>query len=309
MVALLAGGNAQNISGSWYGRADVMLEGSHNNYLTELVLKQKGREVEGIMGYYFKNRYQSFFVRGTFDESTRMVEFKNLPILYFRSDLSKSTVNCIMDFQARLVVSKIGSTLNGNFLRDEKYKYTCPDLDISFTRDVSESNPDSLLRNAVVMTRVWQPMKDEIVVTPAMVEAISKASPDPIVSSFNERKTFLINEIEVDADSLRVTLYDNGDIDGDTISIFYNRIPIAMKQGLSAQGTNLYIGLDPKVEVHEISLYAENLGTNPPNTALMIIYDGSRRHEMFSTSNLNMNGTIKIRKKKTPILAGNTSRE
>ena len=32
---------AQLVSGSYYGHADVDLSGMHNNYLTELVIKQK----------------------------------------------------------------------------------------------------------------------------------------------------------------------------------------------------------------------------------------------------------------------------
>ncbi|RYG40229.1 MAG: hypothetical protein EOO01_27815 [Chitinophagaceae bacterium] len=33
---------AQQIKGSWYGRADVIAAGAASNYLTEFVLKQKG---------------------------------------------------------------------------------------------------------------------------------------------------------------------------------------------------------------------------------------------------------------------------
>ena len=42
--------SAQLVSGSYYGHADVDLSGVHNNYLTELVIKQKGTRVEGIFG-------------------------------------------------------------------------------------------------------------------------------------------------------------------------------------------------------------------------------------------------------------------
>lgn len=55
---------AQTVTGSWYGRADVSHDTRADNYLTELILKQKGNEVEGIFGYYFKDSYESFFIRG-----------------------------------------------------------------------------------------------------------------------------------------------------------------------------------------------------------------------------------------------------
>jgi hypothetical protein len=45
-------------------------------------------------------------------------------------------------------------------------------------------------------------------------------------------------------------------------------------------------------------MFADNLGSIPPNTALMIITDGSKRHEVRLSSNLEKNGTVRIRKKK-----------
>ena len=72
---------AQSASGSWYGKADVAAQGSFSNYLTELILQQKGNEVEGVFGYYFKDTYQSFFVRGKYNRETREVTIPNLPML------------------------------------------------------------------------------------------------------------------------------------------------------------------------------------------------------------------------------------
>ena len=75
----------QQMKGSWYGRADVITSGAASNYLTELVLKQKGNDLEGIFGYYFKDSYQSFFVRGTFNPKTRLVSIRNIPLLFYGS--------------------------------------------------------------------------------------------------------------------------------------------------------------------------------------------------------------------------------
>lgn len=32
---------AQTLAGSWFGKADVVLDGTFNNYLTQLIIKQK----------------------------------------------------------------------------------------------------------------------------------------------------------------------------------------------------------------------------------------------------------------------------
>jgi hypothetical protein len=292
---------AQEINGSWYGYAEVMMQGTNNNYLAEMVIKQKGNEVQGVMGYYFKNTYQSFIVRGTYNAKTRIIEINDIPVMYYRSSTSKPTVSCIMDFQAQLLVSKVKTQLKGNFLRDERYRYTCPDLEIVFVKDLNETNTDSLLREAVAVKKIWSPVLEEVVVTPTLVAEKKEAlQAEPVVTQFEERKPFLLKEIEVVSDSVRITLYDNGDIDGDTVSVFYNKIPVLKHQGLDAQGVNIYLYLDSNIAVHEVSLFAETMGSIPPNTALMIITDGVNRYELFSTSNLSLNGTVRIKRKKTP---------
>ena len=289
---------AQTLTGSWFGRADVLLQGSHNNYLAELTLKQKGREVTGIMGYYFKNSYQSFFVRGTYNSTTRLLEFKQVPIMYFRSSAAKPSVDCFMTFEAVLTSSKLKSNLKGYFLRDERYRYTCPDLTINFTKDINATNPDSIIKEGVAAQRIWRPMEEEVVVTPELIIEKKKIEPSTLELAFQQRKPLPVKEILVESDSLRLTFYDNGDIDGDTISVFYNKVPVLTHQALTAQGVNLYVGLDTTVELNELSIFAESLGNIPPNTALVIINDGINRFELFSTSDFKLNGTVYIRRKR-----------
>ncbi|HEU4859034.1 MAG TPA: hypothetical protein VFT15_04325, partial [Chitinophagaceae bacterium] len=58
------------------------------------------------------------------------------------------------------------------------------------------------------------------------------------------------------------------------------------------------IPLDSTKEINEITMFADNLGTIPPNTALMIVNDGKKRYELRLTSNFEKNATIRIKKKK-----------
>src|SRR5262245_42973538 len=128
--------NSQSLSGSWFGKADVLVEGTYNNYLTELVVKQKGNEIEGVFGYYFKDSYQSFFVRGTYDQTTREVNIKNLPMLFYRSRSTQNGAECMMHFNGQLRISQVKATMNGSFYTSDKYKYTCPEMRANFTMDV-----------------------------------------------------------------------------------------------------------------------------------------------------------------------------
>src|SRR5215207_5941367 len=129
----------QHVKGSWYGRADVVASGATSNYLTEFTLQQKGNEVEGLFGYYFKDSYQSFFVRGTYNPKTRVVSIRNIPLLFYGSP-TRTGIECPMHFQGTLMVSKVSSTIKGNFYTDAKYKYTCPQLSVNMTMDASEDH-------------------------------------------------------------------------------------------------------------------------------------------------------------------------
>src|SRR5580658_8494648 len=88
----------QNITGSWFGQADVEIAGLHSNYLTELIIRQKGDEIEGIFGYYFKNVHQSFYIHGRYKARTQEVFIKDIPIIYFNSNSTVNSIDCNTDF-------------------------------------------------------------------------------------------------------------------------------------------------------------------------------------------------------------------
>jgi hypothetical protein len=299
-LLLLASVNvkAQTIKGAWYGRADVITSGAASNYLTEFVLKQKGNDVEGIFGYYFKDTYQSFFIRGTYDPKTRLVRIDNIPMLFYGSP-TRTGIECPMHFEGKLMVSKVNSTLRGSFYTDAKYKYTCPELRVNMTMDASDNN-DSILLNAVAGKKFWQPQQEDVVVkinSPAKEPVLQEANPDQqLIDEFGKRNNIYEKDIVVYDDSILVSFYDNGDIDDDTISVFLNKKPILVRRGLSARALNIYIGLDSTTEIHELSMFADNLGKFPPNTALMVISDRQNRYELYLSASLKQNASVRLRR-------------
>ena len=306
---------SQTVTGSWYGKADVMIQGSHNNYLTELILKQKGNEVEGIFGYYFKDSYQSFFIRGTYNPKTRAISINRVPVTFYAS-ANRDGVECPMDFHGTLMVSKVKNTVKGSFYSDEKYKYTCPELRVNFLLDMKEDE-DSVLKNSVTGKKIWQPQKEDFVVSGQRHEQVKldvadvapgniANIPPPIavhtekelIDKFVQRKNIYSRDIEIESDSIRLSFYDNGDIDGDSVSVFLNKKPVLANQQLSSRSLNVYVALDSLLEINEISMFADNLGRIPPNTALMIVSDGINRYELYLSSSLTQNGAVRLKRKK-----------
>lgn len=113
-----------------------------------------------------------------------------------------------------------------------------------------------------------------------------------------ERINTLMQQIEVLNDSIEVSFYDNGTIDGDSITVQYNNKIIVQHLLLTANGKSFYLKIAPAPAQNELIMFAENLGSIPPNTSLMIIYDGKKRHEVNINSNKTNNGMVSFILKK-----------
>ena len=101
-----------------------------------------------------------------------------------------------------------------------------------------------------------------------------------------------------ESDSLVLTLCDNGEVDGDTVSVLMNGQVIFARQGLSTKANSKTIYLDKGMpDSLSMVMYAENLGSIPPNTGLLIIMDGEKRHEVRFSADLKTNAAILLRRR------------
>mgnify|MGYP003411547224 FL=1 len=128
---------------------------------------------------------------------------------------------------------------------------------------------------------------------PAVV-TIPVNTPDSIAipKTLAQRKNKEQKRIVVDVKNINLKVYDNAIMDGDTVSILYNGKMLLTHQLLSEKGIELNIELDEKQTRHEITLFAENLGSIPPNTALVVITAGTKRYELFARASLEENAVL-----------------
>lgn len=123
--------------------------------------------------------------------------------------------------------------------------------------------------------------------------AITPAPPD-IKNRINE----LVKTLTISSSQVTVKLFDNGEIDGDTISVYLdNKLMLAEKR-LTASPLILRFELNELQDEHELTMVAENLGTIPPNTSLMIVEAGTQRFEVRITSTEQKNAVVKFRYQK-----------
>jgi hypothetical protein len=158
----------------------------------------------------------------------------------------------------------------------------------------------------VVITKPAPPKVAEVVVAktdpPKVATPIISKKPDPVDPSAakdaDTRKVENIQALYFKSDSLQLTLYDNGEVDGDTVSVIMNGVVIMPRVGLSTNAVKKTIYTHEAGDSIQLVMYAESLGSLPPNTGLLIVYDGKDRYEIRFSGDMQKSSAIVFRKKK-----------
>lgn len=294
LFSLQKSSNAQQVNGHWYGVGKVMVAGEHSAYMAELILKQKGKIVSGELQYYFRDSLFKVKVNGLYNNNSRLLTLKPIPFIYYLSKSTSNGIDCILSGNFTLIVNRTESILNGAFESDAAHKYTTPAIQFRF-RLSSDTLPGNINPKeepetipAVIDTSITTADTTPIVITADSIKI------DPI---YKAREKQFVTEMEVSGGPLKLQLYDNGSIDYDSVSVYLNDQLLIPKVKLDHKAIRKTVLLDSTREYNEITMFAENLGTIPPNTAALIIYDGEKRHELILTSDLNKSATIRLKKK------------
>lgn len=114
---------------------------------------------------------------------------------------------------------------------------------------------------------------------------------------YSQRTEHQQQSVDITSDSLILSFYDNGVVDGDSISVYLNDQPVITNALLKSVATKktVYVGGMDEVK---LLLVAENLGTIPPNTGLLTIRDGDKIYQVNFTADMQTNASIILKRKK-----------
>jgi hypothetical protein len=311
---------AQNLTGTWEGALST-------DQFLQLNIIQTGDRICGYTFDYVKADERSFcksFFEGRFN-STRKILFiegryflkttRGHRLMYLRLKYKmEKGVEVLEEEPVKIINYRERNSLFGTeterYETDDSTEYVYlkkvasqPYELIDLMRDCiarDKKETDSLVKKIV-------PLKDRIrpvvkIITPekpkdSMPSVIAapvekKADSVTLTKTLAQRKNKEQKRIEVDVQTINLKVYDNAIIDGDTVSILYNGRMLLAHQLLSEKGIELNIELDEKQTRHEITLFAENLGSIPPNTALVVITAGNKRYELFASASLEENAVL-----------------
>ena len=122
----------------------------------------------------------------------------------------------------------------------------------------------------------------------------------PVPEVLQKRENVLTQTFIVDSEDVTVEFYDNGQIDGDTISVYHNNKQIICNRMLTYSPITMKAHFEKENPIYEFIVVAENLGAVPPNTALVIISSGSKHYELNIASDEQRNAKIVLKYQQPP---------
>ena len=144
--------------------------------------------------------------------------------------------------------------------------------------------------------------KDDSITKKTIVPPVVKNYPPEITPApyvIKSRSNELVKVLVVNDPDVTIKIYDNGEIDGDTISVYLDNKLVLSEKRLTATPLILKLKMDELNDEHELTMVAENLGTIPPNTSLMIVEAGEQRFEVRITSTEQKNAVVRFRYQKS----------
>ena len=192
------------------------------------------------------------------------------------------------------------NTVNSTIVSSTKSGNSKPVIGKNNTVSNTKTNPENI--NTAIQNAQINSVKDEPVMEESFLNEPEDIETEIRIKQGNgfqtvpwalvARENKLAKKITTSSKQFSIDLYDNGTIDNDTIIVYDNKKLLVSKKRLSYKAIHLEFNLSEVMNEHEIIIVAHNMGTVPPNTALLVLKDGDRRQELFITSTNKINAKI-----------------
>ncbi len=258
--------HAQDVAGKWVGNYGFSFFSSRPEKLVIEILLYNDTMVSGTSHlYHGRDKYEHYTISGVYRKADSTI--------YFKED---STIGVKLGLFVENVL--------GNYTM--KLRYT--DTTMRFEGRWKENNSSLGLMN----TKVWleKPLPKKT--------STDNASPVTISESIITKRAIVIQELieisDAEKDSIKISLLDNGQIDGDIISVYMNDTILLQSKQLTAKSHTFYISISKDNPLCRLTMVSESEGSIPPCTARLAVYTKSKHYDIDLSSDGRKSGTIQF---------------
>jgi hypothetical protein len=259
---------AEDISGIWKGTLTQGPGGCYPHYFLELQITISNDQVIGkAYDYYDKEHFVKMSFTGRYNGQTHRLVLIEDRIL--QQVIPPECSACIKTYDLNYSKEGVEETLKGDWkgtMQDKRL--ACPPGKIMLKKTAVSDFPLDLDQNDTLAS-----LQQQLHLQPRTTEVV---------------KTLTVNTPQI-----KIELYDNGEIDHDTVTVFINGKLLLYRQMLTDRPLTVELNAVPGTQ-YELVMYADNLGEIPPNTALMMVTAGSRKIEVFLSSSEQKSAAVRF---------------
>ncbi len=259
---------ADDLNGIWKGTLTQGPGGCYPKYSLELQINFSNNNITGkVYDYYDTSKFVKLSFTGKYNPRThRLVLIENKVI---QSQIPIDCVPCIKTYD--LVYSKkdTAEMLEGEWKGHiVERQNTCPPGKILLKKSDHSDFPVDIDQS------------DDLATIQKNIH-------------LEQRTIDLKKTIDISSPKIKLEFYDDAEIDGDTITVFVNNKLLLYQQRLTEKPLTIYFNAFPGTE-YELVMYANNLGSIPPNTALMVVTAGDQKMDVYLSSSEQKSAAVKF---------------
>ena len=296
----------QNLSGQWIGEFGDATDarGIKTNYVLEIEVN--GQQISGHSYTYFTLSGKRYFVicklKGQYDAGSKSLTVNEIEKI--KSNTPPDFENCLQSHQLTYFKQKDKEILLGKW-KPYKEGSTCGSGVTTLERkklSQSEQSDKTIKTNppGVISNENNKKPNDSPVIKnfnqDKPVQSNSKPEA-PLKDKITKRSYEIIKTFEVPPTSVKIEIYDYGQIDGDTVMIFLNDKLLIPEKLLTEKPITIDLTIDGKEKVYDLIMYARSEGTLPPNTAIMIVTINGVKEEFKISSTKHISRAIRFKLK------------
>ncbi|KYP14843.1 hypothetical protein [Flavihumibacter sp. CACIAM 22H1] len=262
----------QDLNGIWRGSLTQEAGGCFPVYNLEIQVISTGTDIEGYaFDYYDKKRFVKHHFKGTYNAAHKKMIIREDQLLEVQ--IPHDCVVCTKTYELSFAKAADRDALTGTWTGIEAdSKRVCPAGKITLYR---ESQPD-----------FPTPFTDS-------AQQVNHKG----LLKMKQRSTEIVQTLVLDSPTVKIDLYDNAEIDNDTVTIYLNNELLLYQQRLTNHALSISIKAVAGQE-YELVMYADNLGSIPPNTALMTVSSGRDKFEVRLSASDKKNAAVRFRVRK-----------
>jgi len=258
--------DAQDMTGKWVGNYHYNFLSSIPDKLVVEIYIHNDSVVSGTSHlYHGRDKYEHYTIHGVYhkDDST----------IYFKED---STIGVQLAFGA--------SNVLGNYTM----KLTVKDTMMYLNGRWKENNEGLGLMNCKVWLVKPLPPKPKL----QDGETAQYVKDEKLNRAVNVQKLIEIDQTE--KDSIKIMLVDNGQIDGDVVSVYMNDSVLLSNLSLTGKSQVFWVSVSKDMPTCRIAMIAESQGSIPPCTARMTVVTKKKFYDVDISSDAKSSGTLQL---------------